>query len=91
MTLTNRHETPTTSSHWLLMGQNRYITGCNCGFHADEADAGYGDSVIRHIEAAVREQIAADIEAQARPDGVGEPHWLAGIRHSARIARGGAA
>lgn len=43
------------SGHWLIFDRDRLITGCHCGFLADvESDAGYGDSVLDHIEDVVR-------------------------------------
>lgn len=40
---------PTLSRHWLMMNDDREITGCMCGFPASPEDAGYGDSILKHI------------------------------------------
>ena len=72
--------------------------GCDWTFEGDSIDAVVECS--RHVaavtEAAVREQVARDIEAAraAAPTRVDERHlsaWTAALANAARIARGGAA
>lgn len=38
-----------TSTHWLVMDDERQITGCHCGLLADESDCGYGDGIVKHM------------------------------------------
>lgn len=93
---TRRHE----NGHWLIFGcQPEHplqlpVTGCMCGFVADESDCGYGDSVLRHfravVEAELRARLAAEIEAEAeqvRPLHSGYSEY-ATYRRAARIVRG---
>lgn len=35
--------------HWLIVDDDRRVTGCHCGFPAAESDEGYGDSVVGHL------------------------------------------
>lgn len=52
-----------TNPHWLKFDDARRIIGCQCGFAADEEEGGWGDSVLDHIEDAVRAEAAAEVEA----------------------------
>ena len=76
--------------------------GCMCGESFDfvpvdcTASAAYAAHIAAVTEAAVREQVARDIETAraAAPAWVDERHlsaWTAALASAARIARGGAA
>jgi len=89
-----------TDQHWLIFADHPQggvanVTRCVCGFPADvESDCGYGDSVLKHIEAEIREQIARDIEAETVFDE--DKFYMldstrAAFTAAASIARGGAA
>lgn len=36
-------------AHWLVFDRDQAVVGCHCGFAADEADSGFGDSVVAHL------------------------------------------
>lgn len=46
------------AEHWLTFVDGQ-VTGCHCGYPADQdSDCGYGDSVVRHL---------FDVALQAKP------------------------
>ena len=50
--------------HWLVVDEERRITGCHCGFVADlDSDVDYGDSVLVHIIKATIEAVVSSVPA----------------------------
>lgn len=87
------------SRHWLKWNTiTRTITGCQCGFGANEdSDCGFGDSVVAHLlkvaaeasrpvhyrEAAASIRDMADADETAEPPIGGETNYLLGMRRAA--------
>lgn len=67
------------SKHWLKWNTTaRTITGCQCGFAANEdADCGFGDSVVAHLLEVGARTAAPDVDGwtlHARPGGLQVSH-----------------
>jgi hypothetical protein len=84
-------------SHWLKWNTlARTITGCQCGFQADESsDCGFGDSVVAHLldvgagsSRPVHLREAADSLAQIADAATAHtPEWRDGVRYAASLLR----
>ena len=77
--------------HWRLGVGHPDIDVCMCGWkqHRDNGQIGYNRHLIEVTEAALREQIAAEIEAAAEcRSWIADSALIQGIREAAEIARG---
>ena len=77
--------------HWRLGVGHPDIDVCLCGWkqHRNNGQIGYNRHLIEVTEAAVREQIAAEIEAAAEcRSWIADSALIQGMREAAEIARG---
>ena len=77
--------------HWRLGVGHPDVDVCLCGWkqHRDNGQIGYNRHLIEVTEAAVREQIAAEIEAAAEwRSWIEDSALIQGMREAVEIARG---